>query len=302
MNYQRMKSIKILKQIHTEEEARQWVWKCRFGEKDFICPGCEGESYWQHKAKPEVRECDDCRKRLRVRAGTIFESSKLPLLTWIRALSLMMQGKRGISALELKGHLNISDHSAWLLLHKIREGLRQRDENYTLKGVIELDGAAFGKKAKENQAEVLVAVESKEWVDEKGRKKEKAGFAKVKVAAETKWESQEFVNQAMEKGSFVNTDASPALRELKGVEADYRVMANDPEALESWLPWVHRFISNAKAWIIGTHHGVDAKYLGRYLSEYAYRFNRRHDPDSLFHRALTACALAKPITARSLCA
>lgn len=63
---------------------------------------------------------------------------------------------------------------------------------------------------------------------------------------------------------------------------------------------VHRFISNAKAWIIGTHHGVDAKYLGRYLSEYAYRFNRRHDLDSLFHRALTACALAKPITAQAL--
>lgn len=117
------------------------------------------------------------------------------------------------------------------------------------------------KKTKENQVEVLIAVESREWMDEKGRRKEKAGFAKVKVAAETSQEAQEFVDQAIEKGSFVNTDASPALRGLKGVEADYRVMANDPKALESWLPWVHRFISNAKAWIIGTHHGVDAKYL-----------------------------------------
>ena len=107
-------------------------------------------------------------------------------------MGLMMQGKRGISALELQRHLNISEHSAWLLLHKIREGLRQRDERYTLKGVIEVDGAVFGKKAKGNQAEVLVAVETKEWVDEKGRRKAKAGFAKVKVAVETKQEAQEF--------------------------------------------------------------------------------------------------------------
>lgn len=302
MNYQRMKSIKILKQIHTEEEARQWVWRCRFEGKDFFCPQCEGESYWQHHTKPEVRECDYCRKRLRLRAGTIFESSKHPLLTWIRAINLMMQGKRGISALELKRHLGISDHSAWLLLQKIREGLRQRDENYTLKGVIEVDGASFGKGAKENQVEVLVAVETKEWVDEKGRKKEKAGFAKVKIAAETKREAQEFADQAIQKGAFLNSDGAPALRDLKGFDVDYQVMSNDPKALDHWLPWVHKFISNAKAWIIGTHHGVDAKYLGRYLSEYAYRFNRRHDLDSLFHRALTACAVAKPMTARSLCA
>ena len=57
---------------------------------------------------------------------------------------------------------------------KIREGLRQRDENYTLKGVIEVDGASFGKRAKENQVEVLVAVETKEWV-EKRPKKRKGG-------------------------------------------------------------------------------------------------------------------------------
>lgn len=301
MSYLRMKSIDVFKEIDTEEDAREWVWKCRFGGKSFICPACGNESYWQHQSRLEIRQCDSCRKQVRVRAGTIFEHSKLPLLIWVKAIGFVMQGKRGMAAEELKRHLGKRYETVWGMLHKIRESFRQKDEAYQLKGIIELDGAVFGKKDRENQAEVLVAIESKEWVNEKGRKKEKAGFAKVKVAAETKQEAQEFVDQTMEIGSFVNTDASPALRKLQGVEADYRVMANDPKALESWLPWVHRFISNAKAWIIGTHHGVDAKYLERYLSEYAYRFNRRHDPDSLFHRALTACALAKPITLDALC-
>ena len=165
-----------------------------------------------------------------------------------------------------------------------------------------MDGAVFGRKSKENQAEVLVAVESKEWVDEKARKKAKASFAKVKVAAETKHEAQNFVDQAIQPGSMVNKDAAPSLRGLKNVDADYQVVANDPKVLDHLLPWVHHFISNARDWIIGTHHGVDAKYLTQYLSEYTYRFNRRHDPDSLFHGALTTCALAKPITARALLA
>jgi hypothetical protein len=297
-----MKSLKILKEIDTEEKVRRWIWRCRFGGKDFICPRCEGESFWQHKAKAEIRQCDYCRKQVRLRAGTVFENSKLSLLTWIRAIGLMMQGKRGISALELQRHLGLSEHSAWLMLHKIRKGLGQRDESYPLRGVLEVDGAVFGKKARENQKEVLVAVETREWVDEKGRKKEKAGFAKVKVAAESKQEAQEFVDQAIQRGSLLNTDGSPSLRDLKGFDVDYQVTANDPIVLNRWLPWVHRWIANAKAWVNGTHHGVLAKYLDNYLSEFAYRFNRRHDPDSLFHRALTACALGKPITAEALCA
>lgn len=301
MSYQRMKISEVFKQIQTEEQAREWVWKSRFGGKDFVCPHCRNESFWQYEKRLEIRECRGCHRQIRLRAGTLFENAKKPLLTWIKAIALLMQDKRGVAATEIQRQLGMKTYeTAWTMAHKIRESLRQRDEIYRLKGILELDGAAFGKRNTENQAKVLIAVETKEWVDEKGRKKEKAGFAKVKVAAETKQEAQEFVDQAIQKGSMVNTDASPSLRDLKNVEVDYQVTANDPTVLEHWLPWVHRFISNAKAWMIGTHHGVKAKYLGRYLAEYTYRFNRRHDPDSLFHRALTACALAKPVTLPAL--
>ena len=146
----------------------------------------------------------------------------------------------------------------------------------------------------------MAAIESKDWVDEKGRQKSKAGFAKVMVAPETQERAQAFVDQAIEKDSMVNTDAAPALTGLKNVDADHQVMGNDPVVLDRWLPWVHKFISNAKAWLVGTHHGVESQYLARYLGEYTFRFNRRHDPDSLFHRALTACALAQPKTAQVL--
>ncbi|PIX14570.1 MAG: IS1595 family transposase, partial [Elusimicrobia bacterium CG_4_8_14_3_um_filter_50_9] len=48
------------------------------------------------------------------------------------------------------------------------------------------------------------------------------------------------------------------------------------------------------------HHGVESKYLSQYLSEYTYRFNRRHDPDTLFFRALGACVNAQPKTSQVL--
>ena len=39
--------------------------------------------------------------------------------------------------------------------------------------------------------------------------------------------------------------------------------------------------SNMKAWLVGTHHGVSAKHLPRYLREWSYRFNRRNRVDGL---------------------
>lgn len=212
-----------------------------------------------------------------------------------------MQGTRGISALELQRILKMKSYgTTWTMLHKIREALRQRDLQYKLSKYIELDGATFGKKETGNQIDVLVAIESKDWIDAKGRPKSRAGFAKVMIGAETKENAQSFVKTAMTAGAMVNTDGSPSLINLKGVDVDYRVVGTDKEVLDHWLPWVHKFISNAKSWLIGTHHGVESKYLAQYLAEYTYRFNRRHDPDSLFSRALAACVLATPTRSGTL--
>lgn len=301
MKYQRMKFSRILRELDSEEKARAWVWLAKFQGKEFVCPKCSAESYYQHRKSPEVRECKICHFEVRLRANTIFQNSKTPMLNWLKAICFVTQGKRGVSALELQSELEMKAYgTVWTMLLKIREALRQRDEGYKLNNIIELDGATFGRRQTGNQIDVLVAIESKDWIDEKGRPKSRAGFAKVLIANETKQEAQAFVDKSIKYGSFVNTDGSPSFRDLKNVDADYQVVAGHKPTLDHWLPWVHKFISNAKSWIVGTHHGVGAKYLGQYLAEYTFRFNRRHDPDSLFFRALGACVNATPKTQQVL--
>ena len=301
MNYQRMKFGTILKELDSEEKARAWIWLAKFDGKEFTCPKCHGEHYYQQKVKPEIRKCKSCGEGVRLRANTIFQNSKIPLLIWLKAICFITQGKRGISALELQAALEMKSYgTTWVLLHKIRNALMQRDNEYKLNDIIELDGAVFGKRETGNQTEVLVAIESKDWVDKKGRKKLKAGFAKVVVASETKEEAQKFVNKDIEENATLHTDRGSSFIYLDKIKLEHKAVSGDKELLDNWLRWVHKFISNAKSWISGTHHGVDAKYLGQYLSEYTYRFNRRHDPDSLFFRALGACVKASPKTSGTL--
>lgn len=62
------------------------------------------------------------------------------------------------------------------------------------------------------------------------------------------------------------------------------------------LHWLHTIISNAKAFISGTYHGLDPKYLQAYLDEFSYRFNRRKFIGTWFSRLLNCCALTPSIT------
>jgi hypothetical protein len=67
---------------------------------------------------------------------------------------------------------------------------------------------------------------------------------------------------------------------------------NDPEHLY----WLHVIISNLKALIAGTYHGLGKKHLQLYFDEFCYRFNRRHFSNQLFNRLLDVCASTATIT------
>lgn len=297
MIYEVFTSERFFTEVTTEEQARSIIWSAKYDGKDFVCPCCKSELYYQIRTRPEVRTCKACKVQTRLRSSTIFEYSKVPLLVWVKALFYITQGKRGMSATELKRHLRMKSYgTVWIMLHKIRAAFQQKDEDYQVgDGVVELDGASFGKRETGNQSEVLVAIETKEWTNKSGKLKSKAGFAKVLVGKETKENAQKLVDEGIQTGAMVNTDGGPSLINLKDIDHDYQVVSGNPELCARWLPWVHKFISNAKTWVNGTHHGVRSKYLARYLGEYTYRFNRRHDLDKMFHRGLVASAVATPV-------
>ncbi len=301
MVYEAFLTDRFFSEVTTEQAAIEIVWRLKLDGKEFKCNSCGHDKFYQLECRLDVRQCKQCRKHHRVRVGTMFQNSKTDLLVWLRAIYFVMQGKRGISALELTRHLGMRSYgTVWAMLHKIRDALRQRDEAYKLKGQVELDGACFGRRETGTEQDVLIAVETKDWIDERGKPKSKAGFAKVVVAKETKENAQNFANDAIEPGTLVNTDGSPSLRNLSGVDVDYQVVSGRKEVVRSWLPWVHKLISNSKAWVIGTHHGVGGEYLSAYLAEYFYRYNRRHDQHRLFHRAVRACVTAKPMSYKVL--
>jgi hypothetical protein len=57
--------------------------------------------------------------------------------------------------------------------------------------------------------------------------------------------------------------------------------------------------SNLNAWLNGTHHGVEPRYLQRYVDEFVFRFNWRTTPTA-FQTLLGISTQKAPLPLRDL--
>jgi hypothetical protein len=73
-----------------------------------------------YKCKGNRYKCVNSGKYFNVRTGTIFEDTKLPLQKWFMALYIFSSHKKGVSSHQLSRDLDITQKSAWFLLHRLR--------------------------------------------------------------------------------------------------------------------------------------------------------------------------------------
>lgn len=282
----RMSLQEFQERFGTEEKCRTYLEKQRWPE-GYICPKCGARKCFH--LSNGLLQCSVCRHQTSVTAGTVMHRTHLPLTKWFEALYFVSQDKRGISAVELQARLGVTYKTAWYLLHRIRQAMGRSDDQHRLDGVIEFDDAFFGgpttgkKRGRGTEkAKVFVALS----LDKKGRPK----FLKMKTTKDIRQKSVKgFADRFFRKSSVIFSDGYrsyiPALTEYKHHPAKY-----DPHS--GMLRWLHIVIGNAKAFILGTYHGLPARYLDSYLDEFCFRFSRRFDGSQLFQRL--AFSLARP--------
>ena len=95
----------------------------------------------------------------------------------------------------------------------------------------------------------------------------------------------QFVENHVRDDATVGGDGFVAYRTLAEKRATW-TMTFDPQNNPDHTKWLHKAISNAKTFLIGTYHGIKGKHLQAYLSEYTYRYNRRRSQGEWFNRRL----------------
>ena len=77
-------------------------------------------------------------------AGTVFHGARVPLWKWFWAMYQEAHAKKGIAAMALAKQIQVCYQTAWLMLQKLRDAMRQRCERYVLQGLVEVDETYVG--------------------------------------------------------------------------------------------------------------------------------------------------------------
>jgi transposase-like protein len=308
-NYKQMSLLIFQEEFQSEEDCYKWLYKTRWP-KGFVCQKCNGKEYWLISSKQRLYKCKRCSNRISLTSGTIFHKTRTPLLKWFMLIYRMATSKTGVSINEMARELEIKDYkTVWTMAHKIRKAMADRDAQYTLAGLVEIDESFFGqsfsgKRGRGTEKKELVIVAVSVWKDKEG--KERPGFAHAFVAENADAETIENILMRLDVSSdeiepLINAIRSDGWRSYQTVSKKLGIIHNravlrDPKDSMKLLPWTHKVIANAKAVFAGPHRGVSRKHLQSYLSEVCYRFNRRFWGREVFHRLLFACASTSTIT------
>jgi hypothetical protein len=287
----------------------------------FSCQACghPGEPYRFATRSSVVLRCRACKKNTSLTAGTVMQSSHMPLSTWFWGAYLMTTQTPGQSAVQFQRQLDIATYeTAFAMLHKLRAGMVRPDrDTIGAPHPVEIDECFIGGRTRgegkgtHHQTTVVGAVEVRARKDvARGKKLTYAGRLRLRVVSNTEQLETPisgrdietlttFVTDNVTPRSVIRTDGWQGYNDLAGIGYKHNILAlgGDPEKAEKHLPMIHLVFSNLKTWINGTHHGrIEPRHLQAYLNEFVFRFNRRFYPMNSFNSVLGISARTVPPT------
>ena len=267
----------------------------------FRCPRCDSAAHYMvgHGVR-RLFQCCACRHQASLTAGTLMDSTKLPLRTWLLAIFLISQDKTGMSSLALMRQLGTSYRTAWLIHHKVMAAMARHDAQEPLSGNVQLDDAylggerpGIGGRGAAAKVPIVAAVSTNE-----------AGHPlRVKVAAIdgfTRKAIAEWAKTNLLPGCDVRSDGLQCFAGVidAGCAHSFIVVGQRKPRELPQFTWVNTILGNLKALVNGAHKGFKfGKYTRHYLGAFAYRFNNRFDLRDMGRRTVSLSSKADRATA-----
>ncbi|MBZ5504518.1 MAG: IS1595 family transposase [Acidobacteriia bacterium] len=273
-------------------EARRWPQGVR-------CVTCGGDKISKIARRKESKnkrsqyyQCLEptCKQQFSATSGTIFHDSHLPLLTWFSAVSLLVDAKKSMSAMQLQRHLGIGSYrTAWYMAHRIRKAMEETNPT-PLSGTVEVDetyiGGKYDKRRKRgrNEKQGVMGL-----IERGGR------VRAMKIPTSSKTVLVNAIKEHTAPDAKIYTDEYVAYKSV----AKIRKHATVAHGKEEWVRGdvhtntVESYWSLFNRALVGSFHQVSVKHLDRYLQESEYRFNARKER-GLFDRTISRmCNTAK---------
>jgi transposase len=268
----------FMKLFPNDNACLDHLFKARFG-KDYFCAKCGETGKWNRLNTMPAYTCS-CGHHVHPMAGTPFHRSHTPLQKWFYAMYLFTTTRHGVPAKELQRQLSVNYKTAWRMGHEIRKYLGFVDGDWPLSGHVEIDETMVGGKRPGKRGRGAAHKTTVLGMIERG------GDVVTRVVPDVKGESLiPHIVTNVQKSAIVSTDE---LRAYMNLSLHGYKHGSVNHSKEEWAKGKHHtntiegFWSLIKRSIVGTHVHVSKGHLPKYLAEFEFRWNLRHDPAAMF--------------------
>jgi transposase-like protein len=274
----------------TEKACRDYLIQQRW-DGHIVCPYCgysdkvyiiEGGKRFKCGADQKV-----CGKKFSVTVGTIFESSRIPLTKWLSAVYVVTAHKKGISSHQLGRDLGVTQRTAWFMIHRIREMMKNVN-NAQLQGEIEMDETYIGGKRKNKHKSVRLG--SKHTTGQTGKAPVFGMLQRQGNIFIQAFDHQlngdtlkPIIREKASKDAVLITDSFGGYKDLHLEFSQHEIIshgANEFVRGRFHTNSIEGFFSQFKRGVYGIYHQVSVRHLQRYCDEFAYRYNTRKIKDA----------------------
>jgi transposase len=295
--------VEFVREFPDDAACLEWLWRTRYSPdgETAHCPKCDQDrafKRYEFATRRQSWTCMACGQHITPTAGTIFHKSSTSLHLWFYAMYLMSSTRCGISAKQLERELGVRYKTAWRMFNKIRNYL-MTDDGPPLSGHVEVDETLLGGKIRNDARRKRDALgwSPKRWDSETKTMVfaavERNGRVRARVIPNSSGPTlRKIVRENVEPGSTLYTDEWLGYTTLGDTYTHRTIRHRDRIYVDgtTHTQTVEGFFGSAKNAIRGVYHGVSLTWLQGYLDEYAWRYERRGDRNTMFRDLLDAAA------------